>query len=35
MALHYFHFQTISLVPLQTQQGLSFHDEMGVRFVGT
>lgn len=28
MALHHFHFQTIYLVPLQTQQELSFHDEI-------
>lgn len=28
MALHHFDFQTISLVTLQTQQELSFHDEM-------
>lgn len=28
MALHHFHFQTICLVPLQTQQERSFHDEM-------
>lgn len=28
MALHHFHFQSFSLVPLQTQQEASFHDEM-------
>lgn len=28
MELHRFHFQTISLLPLQTQQELSFQDEM-------